>query len=148
MEFAMKKMKAFGDLRSLDTAGILDLGPLVEWAAYSLDPVLGRRAIKPQTNVTQKEISDEKNNLAQMAVGVEPEMPEQGINAQLRLQTMQQHIGQSPKLAQLYQGDELFRALVENRQKYLMQQVAQEQNKTIGRLGSAPLQGPGANASA
>jgi hypothetical protein len=144
MEFAMKKMKAFGDLRSLDPAGILDLGPLVEWAAYSLDPVLGRRAIKPQTNVTQKEISDEKNNLAQMAVGVEPEMPEQGINAQLRLQTMQQHIGQSPKLAQLYQGDELFRALVENRQKYLMQQVAQEQNKQIGRLGTAPLQGPGA----
>ena len=144
MEFAMKKMKAFGDLRSLDPAGILDLGPLVEWAAYSLDPVLGRRAIKPQTNVTQKEISDEKNNLAQMAVGVEPEMPEQGINAQLRLQTMQQHIGQSPKLAQLYQGDELFRALVENRQKYLMQQVTQEQNKQIGRLGTAPLQGPGA----
>jgi hypothetical protein len=148
MEFAMKKMKAFGDLRSLDPAGILDLGPLVEWAAYSLDPVLGRRAIKPQTNVTQKEISDEKNNLAQMAVGVEPEMPEQGINAQLRLQTMQQHIGQSPKLAQLYQGDELFRALVENRQKYLMQQVTQEQNKQIGRLGTAPLQGPGANAAA
>jgi len=144
MEFAMKKMKAFGDLRSLDPAGILDLGPLVEWAAYSLDPVLGRRAIRPQSNVTQKEISDEKNNLAQMAVGVEPEMPEQGINAGLRLQTMQQHIQQSPRLAQLYQGDELFRALVENRQKYLMQQVTQEQNKTIGRLGTAPLQGPGA----
>lgn len=143
MEFAMKKMKAFGDLRSLDPAGILDLGPLVEWAAYSLDPVLGRRAIRPMANVTQKEISDEKNNLAQMAVGVEPEMPEQGINASLRLQTMQQHIGQSPRLAQLYQGDELFRTLVENRQKYLMQQVAQEKNKTIGRLGTAPLQGPG-----
>ena len=47
-----------------------------------------------------------------------------------------------------YQGDELFRALVENRQKYLMQHVAQEQNKTIGRLGTAPLQGPGAGAGA
>ena len=81
-----------------------------------------------------------------MAVGVEPEMPEQGINASLRLQTMQQHIQQSQKLSQLYQGDELFRALVENRQKYLMQQAAQEQNKTIGRLGTAPLQGPGAGA--
>ena len=143
MEFAMKKMKAFGDLRALDPAGILDLGPLVEWAAYSLDPVLGRRAIRPQTNVTQKEIADEKSNLAQMAVGVEPEMPEQGINASLRLQTMQQHIQQSQKLSQLYQGDELFRALVENRQKYLMQQVTQEKNKTIGRLGTAPIQGPG-----
>ena len=144
MEFAMKKMKAFGDLRSLDPAGILDLGPLVEWAAYSLDPVLGRRAIKPQTNVTQKEIADEKNNLAQMAVGVEPERPEQGINASLRLQTMQQHIQQSTQLAQLYQGADWFRALVENRQKYLMQQVTQEKNKQIGRLGTAPLQGPGA----
>jgi hypothetical protein len=37
---------------------------------------------------------------------------------------------------------------VENRQKYLMQQVTQEQNKQIGRLGTAPLQGPGANAAA
>lgn len=140
MEYAMNKLKAFAELRALDPSGILDLGPLVEWGAYSLDPVLARQAIRPQANVTQREISDEKNNLAQMASGIEPEMPEQGINAQLRLQTMQAHIQQSPRLAQLYQGDELFRALVDNRQKYLMQQLTQERNKTIGRLGTEPMQ--------
>jgi len=50
-------------------------------------------------------------------------------------------IQQSPQLTQLYQLSEPFRELADTRQQYLQQQLDQEQNKLIGRLGVAPVQG-------
>jgi hypothetical protein len=72
-------------------------------------------------------------------------MPTKGINAQLRMQALVDTIGQSSKLSSQYQGDELFRTIIETRQKYLQQQLDQEQNKVIGRLGTSPVQ-PGTQA--
>jgi hypothetical protein len=141
MEYAMKKLEAYGKIRSMDIGGLMDAGPLVEWAAAALDPVLARRTIRPQQAVSQMEVKAEKDAVAQMAVGIEPEMPTQGINAQLRLQTLVQTIQQSQQLTQLYQVSEPFRELADTRQKYLQQQLDQEQNKLIGRLGVAPVQG-------
>jgi hypothetical protein len=112
----------------------------VGWAADSIDPVLARLTVRPQENVTAQEVNDERNNVAQMSAGIEPAMPTKGINAQLRLQTLVETISQSPKLSQQYVTDPGFRALVDNRQKYLMQQLAQAQNKVIGYLGTAPMQ--------
>ena len=42
-----------------------------------------------------------------------------------------------------FESDQQFQRLLENRQKYLTQQVVQEQNKVIGRLGATPLQEQG-----
>jgi hypothetical protein len=141
MEYAMKKLDSYAKIRSMDIGGLMDAGPLIEWAAAALDPVLARRTIRPQQQVSQMEVKAEKDAVTQMAVGIEPEMPTQGINAQLRLQTLTQTIQQSPQLTQLYQMSEPFRALADTRQKYLQQQLDQEQNKLIGRLGVAPVQG-------
>lgn len=140
MEFAMKKLDAYTKLIALDAGGVLDKGPLIEWTAASIDPVLARRTVRPQENVTAQEVNDERNNVSQMASGIEPAMPVKGINAQLRLQTLVETIAQSPKLSQMYATDPGFRALVDNRQKYLMQQLAQANNKVIGYLGTAPMQ--------
>jgi hypothetical protein len=77
-----------------------------------------------------------------MAIGVEPHMPEQGpTSPQLRLETMGRTVMQSPKLSQAYAQDDGFRALLENRAKYLTQWVKQDKNKIVGRLGTMPLQG-------
>lgn len=148
MEFAVKKLKAFADLVPLDAAGVIDRAPLVEWAARSFDPVLARRALRPQENATQKEIEATKSALTQMAAGIEPDMPVQGINAQLRMQTLMSTMQSSPKLQQQFMGDALFQQLVTNYQKYLTQQLAQEQNKLVGRLGTAPVQGTPQSAAA
>lgn len=141
MEFAMKKLEASGKLLSYDTTGMFDRAPWLEVVANGIDPVLARKSLRPQANVTQKEVEASKNALAQMAAGIEPDMPVQGINAQLRMQTIEQAMQTSPKLAQQHQSDETFRALLENYQKYLTQQLDQEKNKQIGRIGTAPLQG-------
>ena len=77
-------------------------------------------------------------------------MPEDGIDApQTRLEAMQGAVAKSPRLAQQWQADPEFRALLENRQKFLMQQFTQQSiNPTVGRLGTAPLQGAQAAAPA
>lgn len=140
MEYALKKLDGMGKLLSYDTGGQFDRGPWLETVAAGIDPVLARKSIRPQNNVTQAEVEATKNAMAQMAAGIEPDMPVQGVNPQLRMQTLMQHMQSSPKLSKMFNEDEGFRALVENYQKYLTQQLAQEKNKTVGRIGTAPLQ--------
>ncbi len=141
LEYAMKKLESLTRIMAVDSGGVLDRSPITEWAAFTLDPVLARRSVRPAQQVTQKEIGETKDALAQMASGIEPDMPVEGINAQLRMQTLMQTLQGSPKLQQQYATDPTFAELLGNYQKYLMQQVTQDQNKLVGRLGTAPVQG-------
>lgn len=140
MEYALKKLDAYGKIIGYDSNGQLDRGPVIEVVAASIDPVLARRTLRPAQNVTQREIDSTKNAVAQMAAGIEPDMPVSGINPQLRAQTLQQTVRGSQKLSQQYMQDPGFQELVNNYQKYLMQQMVQEQNKLTGRLGVSPTQ--------
>jgi hypothetical protein len=140
MEYAMKKLDALTKVAAADSSGTLDRGPIAEWGAYTIDPVLARRTVRPQQNVTQREIDATKNAITQMAAGIEPDMPVQGINAQLRMNVLMQTVKSSQQLAQAYQQGGSFRELLDNYQKYLTQQLTQDQNKVVGRLGTAPLQ--------
>jgi hypothetical protein len=142
MEFAMKKMDAFGKLLNYDTGGTLNRSPFVEWAAYAIDPVLARHTVTPQGEVTKKIIDEERSNTANMALGIEPVMnPDGTTNPVYRQQLVMQTIQQSPRLSNLYAADPLFQELVTNYSAYLQQQATQEQNKTIGALGTKPTQG-------
>lgn len=142
MEFAMKKMDAYGKVLSYDSNGTLDRTPFAAWAARAIDPILARQTVQPAGAVTKKMIDEERNNALGMALGIEPIMNPDGVtNPKFRLQALMQTVGQSPRLAQLYQGDPLFQGLMQNYQKYLMQQGTQEENKLVGRLGTAPTQG-------
>lgn len=141
MEFAMKKLDAAGKLLTFDSGGQIDRAPWLEVVANGIDPVLARKSIRPEQNVTAKEVEATKNALSQMATGIEPDMPVQGINPQLRMQTLMQTVQTSPRLQKQYQADENFKALLENYQKYLTQQITQDQNKVVGRIGTAPIQG-------
>lgn len=141
MEFAMKKMEAFGKLLAMDAGGTIDRTPFTEWAAYAIDPILAKRSIQPAGSVTKKMIDEERSNVANMALGIEPVMDPNGTtNPQFRMQTVQQTIMQSPRLAAQFGQDQLFQELVQNYQKYLTQQANQEQNKIVGRLGTQPIQ--------
>jgi hypothetical protein len=141
LEFAMKKLDALSKVAAADPSGVLDRGPIAEWGAYTIDPVLARRTVRPQQNVTQREIDATKSAVAQMALGIEPDMPVQGINPQLRMQVLMQTVKGSQTLMQAYQSGGPFAQLLDNYQKYLTQQVTQDQNKVVGRLGTAPMQG-------
>ena len=144
MEYAMKKLDALAKVASSDPSGSLDRGPLAAWGAYTIDPVLARRVVRPQNNVTQREIDATKNAVTQMAMGIEPDMPVDGINAQLRMNVLQQTVNNSPQLAQAVRQPGSFQDLMKNYQKYLQQQLVQTDpmgNKLTGKLGTAPMQG-------
>jgi len=150
MDFVMKKLESASSLMALDSQGTLDRTQVPAWGATALFPGMAGRMIQPVATVTQKLIDEEQGNVAKMAVGIEPRMPEDGIDApQTRMQAMTETVGNSPRLAQLYQQDPGFRELLANRQKFLTQQYAQQvTNKQAGRLGTKPLQGNGDGAMA
>jgi len=139
MEYAMKKLDALLKVASADPAGTLDRGPVAEWAAFTIDPVLARRTVRPQQNVTAREIEATKNAITQMALGMEPDMPVQGINAELRMNVLTQTLQASPQLSAAYQSGGPFAELLTNYQRYLTQQITQEKNKLVGRIGTQPL---------
>jgi hypothetical protein len=139
MEFAMKKLEACGKLLQFDSTGMIDRAPWLQVVASGIDPVLARKSMRPQANVTSKEVEATRAAVNQMSVGVEPDMPVQGINAQLRMQTLQQLVTGSPKLMEQAQKDIGFQKMLENYQKYLTQQIEQDKNKQVGRIGTAPL---------
>lgn len=141
LEYAMKKLEALTRIMSVDSGGTLDRTPIAEWAAFTVDPVLARRSVKPAGEVTQREIEATKNAVVQMANGIEPDMPVAGINPQLRMRVLMDTVGSSPQLIQLARQPGPFQQLLENYQKYLTQQLTQEENKVVGRIGTAPLQG-------
>jgi len=142
MEFALKKLDAYGKVLSYDTSGTLDRSPLAEWAAYAIDPILAKRTVQPTGAVTKKIIDEERQNVTNMALGIEPVMsPDGTTNPKFRQQVLGQTIMQSPKLMAMFQGDPMFRELLGNYQKYLTQQDVQDENKLVGRLGTAPTQG-------
>lgn len=144
MEFVIKKLGTYNQLLAIDPQGVIDRTQAPAWGAAALFPGMAGRMVQPMQKVTQKLIDEEEGNVAKMALGMEPRMPEDGIDApQTRLEAMQAAVAKSPRLAQQWQADEGFRALLENRQKFLMQQYTQQSiNPTVGRLGTTPLQGP------
>jgi len=142
MESVEKKTKAFTALMSMDSQGTLDRSAFIKWGAYAVDPVLARLTITPEGTVTKKMIDEERANVSQMVLGLEPVMSPNGVtNPKFRMETVVQTVQQSPRLTQAYQSDQIFRDLLENYQKYLEQQINQEQNKVVGRLGTTPTQG-------
>ena len=148
MDFVIKKLDTYNKLLALDPQGVIDRTQAPAWGAAALFPGMAGRLVQPMQKVTQRLIEEEQGNVAKMAIGIEPRMPEDGIDApQTRLQSMQETVANSPRLAQQYAADEGFRALLENRQKFLMQQFTQQSvNPTAGRLGTTPMQGNGAGA--
>jgi hypothetical protein len=74
-----------------------------------------------------------------MMLGNEANYVENDPTAQTKLQYLQDIMGKNPKAKQQMQGDEHFRALLENYVKNLQMSISQQQNKQIGRTGVTPV---------
>jgi hypothetical protein len=104
-------------------------------AVASLDPTWAE-AMPTIEQADQRETAEEKAAFVQMLNGVRPEMPESGINAPLRLQTLQGEI--APRRANPSAFPALSQAstlLIQERMDYLEFQASQMQNAITGRVG-------------
>ena len=118
--------------------GQLDMHGILMAVAGSIDPQFTRFVVDAGA-ASQKEISDEQNAAAMIGQGIDPVLPESGVNAALRNQTLMQTFAASPELRAKYgDGKTLVGQLAQKRSKHWQFMQDQEENKQIGRLGVQP----------
>jgi hypothetical protein len=117
-----------------DITGRVDRDEVLTVGFEMIDPNMGERVLRPAEEAAQAEIEDEDNVLSKMASGIGTDV-KPGQAYQMRLQRLQQRIMGSEKLKRMYQQDEEFKELVDNRMKQLGHQLEQRENAKIGRLG-------------
>lgn len=133
-EFLKARLDVIVGLLGIDNAGRLDRGELLNYALRSLDPHLAGTVLRPGAEVNQRERAEEKAALAQMMVGVEPDLIE-GQDHATRLQVLQEALQTNPMVQQTAQQNELFAQLLENRLKHHQFMLQQQANAQIGRVG-------------
>lgn len=145
LDFVMKRLDAIGRVLPWDIDGSVDRGAILRAAFRGIDPTLADIGLRSAGAATQAEQRDEVQAVTQMAQGIEPALADQGVNARLRLQTLEQTITKSPVLMRRMMqpatpDDQLFAQLVETRRKnltFLVEQVTT--NAQAGRQGTRPL---------
>jgi hypothetical protein len=105
----------------------------------AIDPTLAAALVREPGPAAAAEVADEQLAFTKIAAGAEPPLPGEGVNAELRAQTLQETIAKNPAVAQRYEGDEIFRAMIDARLKALNHQVEQRKNAVIGRMGAQPV---------
>jgi hypothetical protein len=145
LEFVLKRLEAVGRVLPWDISGEIDRSAVLRVAFRGIDPMLAEVGLRNMGAATQLEQRDEVNAVSQMAGGIEPPLAESGVNAQLRLRTLDETIQRSPVLMRRYTApvmpdDELFREMVDNRRKNLTFQIEQNTtNAEAGRTGTKPV---------
>jgi hypothetical protein len=140
-DYAQKKMEAVSKVAAEDPSGSVDYHGLTKAKMMMIDPNLARQFVKDGPEATQKEVEDEQTNIVKMSNGIAPQMKDRGVNAQLRLQTIQQTIANSPELQGKLlhpQNGQTFRQLLANQVKHYQFMLTQQNNRVIGRLGVEP----------
>jgi hypothetical protein len=122
----------------LDVAGVIDRANLVKFIVGAVDPSLANQIVRSEQAATAAEAEEEQLALTKISAGIEPPLPEQGVNPQLRLQVLQGAIQANPQLQQRYAQDEIYKAMVDARGQALQFQMTQIQNAQIGRVGAVP----------
>lgn len=157
-DFLAKKIELLNTaVLPTDTQGVMDRARYTARLMAAVDPHAAADVLRPPEQAVQSEIEDEKAKLAQIAAGVEPPLVPAG-NHQARLQALQQSIEANPVLMQRYQNgkasegdgtggasgdpaDVIFAAMVDARLDMHQQQLTQQDNAMIGRVGSSPVLG-------
>jgi hypothetical protein len=80
-----------------------------------------------------------QSDIGLMMLGNEANYVENDPSAPSKLQYLQDIMSKNPKAQQSMQGDQHFRALMDNFIKNLQMSVMQQQNKQIGRTGVTPV---------
>lgn len=129
----------FKTVLTSDTLNTVQRDKLIQWFMSSLSPALAEHTLRPVEQANQSEVSEEENNFAKIAAGVEPPMLAEGQNYPLRLQVLLGIVQKNPEALQKLSptSREIFQARVE----HLQNQVQQLKNAQIGRQVGQPVLG-------
>jgi hypothetical protein len=136
----MERMEKY--VLPMDTNAVVNRDAMIRYVMAAIDPTLADLVVRESGDAQQSEIEDEMDNLVRMVGGVDPIMKLKGQNHALRLQTLQQQVTMNQDFYNaLLQTRPDFAERFGRRVKFLQQQVAQQQNKMIGRYGVRPSAG-------
>jgi hypothetical protein len=132
VEYVKEKVGLMGLLLPFNQGGTANMNAFFRSAMELVDPDMADDVIENDQVATDRERQDEKQAIAQMLVGLEPDKPAQANN-QLRLQVIQEALAM-PGMKEKVTGNEVTQALFKNRIAFFMNQIQQYQkNPQIGR---------------
>jgi len=138
-EFVDKKLQAISQfVLPEDAMGIVDRTKLIRKKLQVIDPTLADELVTETAEASQAMFEEVQSQTALMALGNQPKYVENDPSANIKLQFLQQIIGNNPKYQQQLQQDEQFQQLVQSYAQNLNMSVMQNQNKQIGRIGVNP----------
>jgi hypothetical protein len=139
------KLKAMGEIaQQFDRNGQVDYSKLLQRSFDMIDPLLAEDIIIPQAVAAQKEVTETQGDISRMWAGVDLDIPQQGINPQLRLETLKNWMTGTPDnpavdVQARLTVDESLRKRIERYTEQLTFNIQQNQvNPIIGRIGTAP----------
>lgn len=139
-DYLLKKITIVAkELLPLDVTGTIDRNALIMLVVRMLDSRLADKILMDKGAASQKVFEDVMAQTIKMAAGNEAQYADNDPTAPMKLQFLQQIVGNNPKYQQGLQGDERFKALLENYAKSLEMSVKQQENKQIGRIGVKPM---------
>lgn len=135
-DYLLAKLSAVHQfLLPADAGGVIDRSALTQLELRMLDRRVAAQVATDRSGASQKVFREVDGQVARMALGNEAEYTENDPTAEMKLQFMQQVVGQNPKYQQWLNSDARFQELLANYAKNLQQSVVQEQNKQVGRIG-------------
>ena len=138
-EFVEKKLQAISNfVLPEDALGIVDRTKLIRKKLQVIDPTLANELVTENAEASQKMFDEVNAQVISMALGNQPKYVENDPSASIKMQFLQQIIGNNPKYQQLLQTDQQFQELIQNYVQNLNMSVMQQQNKQVGRLGVNP----------
>jgi len=143
VDYSLKQLEAVSKfVLPEDAAGVIDRSKLIREKLNAINPLLGQKLVSDVAGAQQKLFQDVSTQIASMFLGNPPQLVENDPTAPIQLQFAAQIVQSNPNYQQALMAKESrFSALMENWTKNRMQSQVQQQNKTVGRLGVAPVQG-------
>jgi len=138
----LAKYKLLGEIAGqFDRNGEVNTSQFLRDVFSAIDPQIGERVLQPPEQAQQNEIADEMKMLTQIWSGMDVDLPETNINAQLRLQLMDAWMQGSPDIPAIdvqnrLRDDQAFQARVQKHRQKLEFIIVQQQNAVTGRQGA------------
>jgi len=153
-EKVLQKLDTVGKIMvQYDRQGTFKTDAYLRKYLEAVDPNLAGQLIAPVEEATDKEIQETSSDIAKIASGQVVNVPQQGVNSQLRLQQLQQYLQGTPEVpatdvVQRMQEDENFAKRLQTYAGQLEMMQTQQRNALIGQLGTAPGNVPGTSMAA
>ena len=129
------KTDAFLQLARTSGSNRFNLGKVEEFVANMIDPVMTDAVVQPAEEAQQEIVEDVTSDLSKIYAGIPVGARSNG--GELAIQVIQEYI-QQPSTQEKLQSDPAFAQNLQQYSAKYEQQMAQQQNAEIGRLGAAP----------